>query len=118
MFIASWNDYYPNAPISYYAKTNVGYQLASNTKITLKYIGNNENQLYYPHSTAISSCDGYFLAAPSSNGNDAILAIDCTGNLKIESSCHQTKGFRPVVCISSDLLEYNSSTSSWDINIK
>lgn len=25
---------------------------------------------------------------------------------------------RPVVCIPSNLLEYNSNTSSWDINLK
>ena len=39
------------------------------------------------------------------------------GVINVNLGSDKNLGVRPVVCIPSDLLKYNTTTSSWDINV-
>lgn len=73
---------------------------------------------------------GYMLSSPAFaedkwlnqyNNNNVVVGIRSADRLNAfeyrASGNGGERALRPVVCIPSNLLEYNSATSSWDINV-
>ncbi len=123
MFIASFNDVYANKmEIQGNDENGIlvkGFDI--NGGLSLKVIAGN-NRLYFPYERPISDCDGYYLSTPNNYPNKVnIYRLDVKNNYCKLNRRQPPSGkyvtIRPVVCIPSDLLEYNSTTSSWDINL-
>lgn len=80
------------------------------------------NTLYFPHIGEWNWCYGYKLASPDSSDPSK----SCTINMgphggasiaPVPSLGTRAGAIRPVVCIPSALLSYNTATLSWDINV-
>lgn len=122
MWVASWNELYPGELLACNTSNNNGYYIntgkdaGTSTAITVKQSGKN-NKLYFPYSTTVSSATSYWLSSPFSNSSNYISEVICSGNIGGATYwANMYTAVRPVVCIPSDCLKYNSVTSSWDIN--
>ena len=119
MFFASWNEVYPENRFSFYSNTNPqGYQLFQSGNYSLDMRCAVGNTLYVPQTTNLGSSAGWWLATPEANGTRAWLSsVRYSYTFCSLCAVNPTGALRPLVCIPSNLLEYNSATSSWDINV-
>ena len=116
MWVESWNARYPNDKLYYNRASDTGYCVkaggqpsASNYYIDLSIMSAKEGYndlLYYPHTTKISDCAGYWLAAPSADGSGQQLVVSQSGYLGydfVNGGYVYRDGLRPVVCLPSEV---------------
>ena len=120
MFIASWNDVFTNSKISYYDINQYGYILRKEgTSYAISLNDGKSNSLYFPYNIEIDGTTNYYLSSPSGNNIgwlSSIIGYNTTYQLGSKSYWNNKyTAIRPLVCIPSDLLEYDNSTSSWNI---
>lgn len=122
MWVESWNELYPEESLACNTSNNNGYYIntgkdaGTSTGIKVNQSGKN-NKLYFPYSTTVSSANSYWLSSPFSNSSNYIGQVVCNGTISGDTYwANMYRAVRPVVCIPSDCLKYNSVTSSWDIN--
>ena len=120
MLVLSWNEKYPDKVMPSLKTNSQGYRFYdTDDGCGLSLI--DKDELYFPSSSG--NAWGYWLSSPSGRKTDNrffCTAIYNVGtNVLRDRSCdaHNYESLRPVVCIPSNLLEYNSTTSSWDINL-
>ena len=128
MFVNSWNDVYSNELLSVLdvGYNDYGYLINSNSSSTksLQDLEGANNRLYIPYDKGVApgGCFEYYLSSPSASTRENIITIlsNTRNEIKINYQnrwANLYSGIRPVVCIPSNLLEYNDATSSWDINL-
>ena len=137
MYIASWNDMYPNDKLectpnaSAPDQTTGGYKVCVEGGTPANYIATDvmnvkegfNNTLYYPHpditDTGYYGSKGYWLSSPNNAvGNYRIFVIGCTG---IIASCdfnELSHGYavRPVVALKADA-RLTDGTNGYDYNL-
>ena len=92
------------------ADTNPSY--ASNQAGTTGY----EDQLYYPHTSTLNMCVGYWLASPSAYGIYYAMYVYCNGSVGHVGFYNAGQGVRPVVCLPSDITaSWNKTDEVWNI---
>lgn len=127
MWIASWNDWYPEDPLSCNTSNSYGYYLSTGTNSgTSEYISDTvmkkkegyRNKMYYPYTGKNSDgCKGYWIVAPSAKYKYDLFGIECTGIIKYEEFYMEGLSIRPVICLNTNVdLTYNNVTGMWDIN--
>ena len=126
MFIASWNEVYPTELLVISGEDDYGFSLGDGRSVVISGMTGWTNPLYskmvYWGSTSI---EGYLLSSPISLANKPggvywgeRGAFASAGEVGAHNFTNDGElGVRPVVCIPSSLLVYNSDTSSWDINV-
>ena len=72
--------------------------------------------LYYPHTSAVDNCYGYWLASPSAKGNDKVMCVWYSLYVYGDSFYNSGTGIRPVVCLPSDITAtWNETDGVWNI---
>lgn len=72
--------------------------------------------LYYPHTSEVDNCYGYWLASPSASGTSIVLRVHCSGSVIYYSFGNAYFGVRPVVCLPSDITAtWNETDGVWNI---
>ena len=108
MYIASWN---AKGYTTLYTNTNTyGYYVGTSANPTTTYTSISSDiagsgygdTLYYPHQSDYSNCSGYWLAAPSANGNGNFMMNVYYNNFVYNSTCGNVNyGVRPLVSLKS-----------------
>ena len=116
MFVASWNEKYPDDKIYCNKDTTKGYYVGLSTEPNSNCIDSSvmnqkegyDDTLYYPYHVSVdsSSCYGYWLASPASH-DDIIMIVGCNGAIGNTGECYYDGVFgfdwfslRPVVSLS------------------
>lgn len=94
-------------------KTNTGYQIRKTSKDTwANYVSSmltTNDSLYV--ITSQTNALAYWLASPSANGTNFVMRVDCNGSVGINYYDYANDGFRPLVCLQSNVtLEKVSDT--------
>lgn len=127
MWVASWNDWYPEDPLSCNTSNSYGYYLGIGTNSgTSTYISDTDmkkkegyrNRMYYPYTGKTSDgCKGYWVVAPSAMYKYDLFGVECAGYIKPEEFYMEGLSIRPVICLTTNVdLTYNNVTGMWDIN--
>ena len=65
MFMASWNEVYPDNQITYYSGVSSGgFQLQQNVAYDIGLSVGKDNSLYLPHLEMVDGCRGFYLSSP------------------------------------------------------
>lgn len=122
MWIASWNDLYPEDMIRCDENDNNGYnvELVGTSYVNTIPLGRGgmyNNRLYFPYKSNQGLTNGYYIAAPGGGSTRGMACLRASGNMAMAGNIANSNelALRPVVCIPSDLLEYDSTTESWNI---
>ncbi len=125
MLTASWNEVYPNELIYPHVLIKDGYRYYQNKdKFVLSSYKGRLNTLYFPgYREDRYSGHRLLLASPlvrGGNETNFIACLDDFGRYWLSTTGGGMVGnvLRPVVCIPSNYLEYNTTTLSWDICIE
>ena len=112
MWVASWNEAYPNDNVTLTSQAN-GYKFSRSVNSTE---GVND-KLYFPHSEKVGNCQGYMLASPHSYHQNFWAFVNYTGILGDCAYISEQTGVRPVVCLpQGTVLTYNKTNGMYDIN--
>ncbi len=125
MWCASWNAYLTAKPNSDFKEmtagstNNYGYYVSSGSmadKYSLYMTGTQSSlnstqlstlasnySLYFPHTSGVSSCYGYWLASPAVSNYDALMSVYFSGSVNRSNYYDSTLGLRPVVCLNSEV---------------
>ena len=117
MWVKSWNNLYKNVDGELFCnKTNdYGYYVGtSSSPITekieasvMKAKKGYQNKLYYPYTSNVSdgsdNCSFYWLASPSTYGNDYLREVNYGGALGYNTYRDGKSGLRPVVALNSGI---------------
>ena len=69
------------------------------------------NPVYFPHTSAVSSCSGYWLASPTADTKTAdVMYVNYVGSVFYNNFTYYTYGVRPVVSLQSNIIG-NDNTS-------
>ena len=72
--------------------------------------------LYFPHTSEVDECYGYWLASPSASSTSAELRVYFNGGVDRPSFYYYYTGVRPVVCLPSDITAtWNETDEVWNI---
>ena len=72
--------------------------------------------LYYPHTSAVDNCYGYWLASPSAWPPNRAMCVFYDGDVHYNSFDTNCFGVRPVVCLPSDITAtWNETDEVWNI---
>ena len=105
LWVNSWNTSYPSSML-YTATNTYGYYVGTAENPTGYYVDiSNGNQLYFPHSSTWNNCNGYWLASYSANGAYRLMRAYYVGSLSGMSYDSIDWAFRPVIRLTSSLLE-------------
>lgn len=126
MWLASWNECHPEGSIGYdissekgisvFVTGTEGIQNASSYNITLSKVLMPNDDLYFPYSSRVANVKSYYLSSPAHSNYPRSFLISYDRGLEYNDDFSGWyKAIRPVVCIPSDLLEYDSTTESWNI---
>lgn len=128
MYIASWNEKYPNNLLYCNNSTSTGYYVGevnnpTSYNIDMSSKTGYSDTLYYPHTSAYNDCKGYWLASPSADYNvrvddySYIMTVLCDGNIYGWSnrSNYHLIGVRPVVCLPSGITGKQGIDRVWNI---
>ena len=125
MLTASWNEVYPNELIYPHVLIKDGYRYYQNKdEFVLSSYKGRLNTLYFPgYREDRYSGHRLLLASPlvrGGNETNFIAGLDDFGRYWLSTTGGGMLGnvLRPVVCIPSNYLEYNTTTLSWDICIE
>ncbi len=125
MLTASWNEVYPNELIYPHVLIKDGYRYYQNKdEFVLSSYKGRLNTLYFPgYREDRYSGHRLLLASPlvrGGNETNFIAGLDDFGRYWLSTTGGGMVGnvLRPVVCIPSNYLEYNTTTLSWDICIE
>ena len=102
------------------ASSAIGYQVSNNGGTSYaNYISgmlSTSDTLYVLPSAATSGADGMWLASPSANFGSSVMYVYCEGNMSYSGYGYASIGFRPLVCLNSNiLLNWNDQTQKYDI---
>ena len=127
MWVKSWNKKYgtnsneDNKMQLYYNSNATGYFIGTSAKpeslsVNLSETTGYADSLYYPHTSQLNYCWGYWLASPSANGNGYSLYINYQGKLEGFHYSRLYSGVRPVVCLPADVTAtWNETDEVWNI---
>ena len=103
------------------ASSATGYQVSNNGGTSYaNYISGmlstSESLYVLPQSSTGSGANAMWLASPSANNGNSVMYVDYGGGMG-NSNCNTTTiGFRPLVCLNSNiLLNWNDQTKKYDI---
>ena len=72
--------------------------------------------LYYPHTSILDNCCGYWLVSPSAGSAKGVLYARGDGTVYVSRFCDDYYGLRPVVCLPSDITAtWNETDGVWNI---
>ena len=130
MWVKSWNQKHgtdsedTNKLQLYYASNATGYFVGTskNPDINLSYsayqsgtTGYND-LLYYPNTTEVNGCNGYWLASPTAVYTGSVKAAYFYGYIGFSLVSRYNYGIRPVVCLPSDITaKWNEADEVWNI---
>ena len=126
MWCESWNTYLTNHPDESKVFTNIrpgetntyGYRVSSDSTKNVYYLCMNGTQdpissdlgrlqsnypMYFPHTSYLSGCYGYWLASPSAYDGSYLMRVYYDGWVSYDITNHVLLGLRPVVCLNSDV---------------
>ena len=112
---ASWNSKYSSNTITITGDETNGYSykdLTSETGYTTL------NTLYFPHKSAQSNCNGYWLASPSASNANYVMDVGYGGDV-YDGGCYNylIRGVRPAVHLASAInIEQDTTTGIWSIS--
>ena len=102
----SWNSASNGFSITITPSQNVtGYQLNSANTLTIPSGDKRKANypLYFPHTSAVDSCDGYWLASPSAVDTNCVVYVSFNGYVDFYGYSGTNSAFRPVVCLPSSI---------------
>lgn len=120
-WVASWNEKY--TPRLYTATTASamsdglnGYYVGNteNPTTTGYQVGGTDKTLYFPHTSATSNNNGYWLASPSAGGAKYVMNVNSYGNVSGITYSNSLFGVRPAVYLPSTV-KLNTSGTVWTI---
>ena len=102
------------------ASSATGYQVSNNGGTSYaNYISSmlsTSDTLYVLPSAATSGANAMWLASPSANNGGSVMHVNYYGGVYSSSYNHPAIGFRPLVCLNSNiLLNWNDQTQKYDI---
>ena len=103
MFVASYNKTHPEKPM-YCSVNSTGYYISWSEEGTDTYISGveDDNELYY--ITNLDKCDYMWIGSPSANSDLNLVLVYYTGYVSLyHFDSNRTTGFRPLVCLNSDI---------------
>ena len=130
MWVKSWNKVHgsesddTNKLQLYYASNATGYFVGTseNPDINSSYSANQSrttgytDHLYYPHTSAVDNCYGYWLTSPSTVFASSVMLVRCNGSVIYGDVRHTKYGVRPLVCLPSDITAtWNETDGVWNI---
>lgn len=116
LWVNSWNTSYPSDTLYTNTRTGMsdgltGYYIGTNnaqttsTNVNLSRKTGHSNTLYYPHTSEINSCYGYWLASPSATFDYGVMVVYFHGNVSDGGCDNLSIAARPVVCLPSNILQ-------------
>lgn len=120
MYVASWNAK-GYTPLYCNNSTSTGYYLGNTSSPSTKYIDMSSDAngyadtLYYPHTTSVSNCYGYWLASPSVYSASNVMGVHCKGCVDRRYCNDDDYGVRPVVCLPSGIKATKGIDGVWTI---
>ena len=102
MFVASYNKTHPEKPM-YCSANSTGYYVSwteGGTDYDIKGAEDDDN-LYY--ITGISKAWAMWLASPSEDFSNFVMYMYCNGHVFYSSYYYNTSGFRPIVCLKTNV---------------
>ena len=69
--------------------------------------------LYFPHQSAVSSCNGYWLASPSASDTYYLMSVRYSGYVYYISCSINSLGCRPLVCLNSNITGARGADNIW-----
>jgi len=90
------------------ASSAIGYQVSNNGGTSYDYyisgMLSTSDTLYVLPSAATSGANAMWLASPSASLGDAVMYVGYSGNMDRSGYYNTTIGFRPLVCLNSNIL--------------
>lgn len=116
MFVDSWNTMYPEDKLYTAKRTGMsdsigwGFYIGLTENPTSTYIYESgkqgyNNPLYFPHKSAYSNCNGFWLASPSAFNTYSVMYVYYSGSVNIYNYNYYFYSARPLVCLPSNILE-------------
>lgn len=117
MFIASYNQMYPDKKLTYGINNSNGYYLGENGETATNYVVNGldtENSLYIIDTY---KCRYWWLASPSCGNYNSLIAVRDTGVIA-DSYYSQDLlvGFRPLICLNSDVKLHENNDGTYHLD--
>ena len=112
--------YHEKGYMQLYTSTNTNGYYVGNTEnpTTISYNLSNDNgyndDLYFPHQSIISNCNGYWLASPGARNASNLMRIYYYGSVFFEKyDDGDVLGVRPLVCLTTDLTATKDTEGIW-----
>ena len=107
MLFKSYNQKHPGKNYKAQATSATGYQLRVNGGTWKNYTDSNSDYLDSSDSLYVlpssKGADSMWLASPSSNSAGSVMIVTCSGNVNKNDYDSNSNGFRPLVCLKSNV---------------
>ena len=107
MLFKSYNQKHPGKNYEAKATSAIGYQLRvnggtwkNNTDSSSNYLDSNDSLYVLPSS---KGANAMWLASPSANATNRVVYVNCYGNVSYDNYDGDYHGFRPLVCLKSNV---------------
>ena len=121
LLAASYNAKHPSSSnLNINVKDVNGYEIKDSTESSyvdfiLNYISESERLYVLPPISEANKANSMWLASPSGASNESVMYLSCAGSINYEKYDFNDIGFRPVVCLSSDVVLSRNQDGSYNV---